>query len=189
MAITTRQQDGVDLSEHGLETTRSRAWNPTTSMLYTHALERHEGRLAEGGPLAVDTGKYTGRSPKDKFVVREPGSEDRIWWGDVNAEFAEDRYEGLREKVAAHLGERDLYVVDAFAGADPKHRIAVRVVTTTLTTRCSRGRCSSTRPRTSCATSSRRRSSCTRRASRRSRRSTARAPARSSCCTRRAGRS
>ena len=61
--------------------------NPSTSMLYTHALERREGRLAEGGPLAVDTGRHTGRSPKDKFVVREPGSEDRIWWGDVNAEF------------------------------------------------------------------------------------------------------
>ena len=80
-------------------------WNPTTSQLYTHALERHEGRLAEGGPLAVDTGKHTGRSPKDKFVVREPGSEDRIWWGDVNAEISEEHFEGLREKVVAHLGD------------------------------------------------------------------------------------
>jgi phosphoenolpyruvate carboxykinase (ATP) len=129
MAITTRQQDGADLSEHGLEPQGRVRRNPSTSVLYTHALERREGRLAEGGPLAVDTGKYTGRSPKDKFVVREAGSEDRIWWGDVNAEFAEDRFEGLREKVAAHLGEQDLYVIDAFAGSDPKHRIAVRVVT------------------------------------------------------------
>ena len=95
-------------------------WNPSTSQLYTHALTRGEGRLAEGGPLAVDTGKHTGRSPKDKFVVREPGSEERIWWGDVNAEISEEHFEGLREKVAAHLGgDDDLYVVDAFAGADP----------------------------------------------------------------------
>ena len=100
-----------------------------TSQLYTHALERREGRLAEGGPLAVDTGMHTGRSPKDKFVVREPGSEDRIWWGEVNAEISEEHFDGLREKVVAHIGDSDLYVVDAFAGADPKQRIAVRVVT------------------------------------------------------------
>jgi phosphoenolpyruvate carboxykinase (ATP) len=129
MAIITREQGRVDLSEHGLEPRGRVFWNPTTSLLYTHALERREGRLAEGGPLAVDTGRHTGRSPKDKFVVREPGSEDRIWWGDVNAELPEDRFEGLREKVVAHIGERDLYVVDAFAGADPKHRIGVRVLT------------------------------------------------------------
>jgi phosphoenolpyruvate carboxykinase (ATP) len=80
-------------------------------------------------PLNVDTTPYTGRSPKDKFLVREPGSDDRIWWGDVNAEISEAHFEGLREKVVEHLGRSDLYVVDAFAGADPKHRIAVRVVT------------------------------------------------------------
>ena len=99
------------------------------SLLYSHALARGEGRLAEGGPLAVDTGVHTGRSPKDKFVVREPGSESRIWWGDVNAPLGEDKFEGLREKVTDYLSARDLYIVDAFAGADPAHRIALRVVT------------------------------------------------------------
>jgi phosphoenolpyruvate carboxykinase (ATP) len=82
MATTTREDR---LSEHGIEPTGSVHWNPTTSQLYTAALDRREGRITEGGPLAVDTGKHTGRSPKDKFVVREPGSEERIWWGDVNA--------------------------------------------------------------------------------------------------------
>src|SRR6188472_1728753 len=129
MAITTRNEGRVDLSEHGLDPQGAVRRNPTTSVLYTAALERREGRLAEGGPLAVDTGRHTGRSPKDKFIVRESGSEERIWWGDVNAEISEDRFEALREKVVAHLGEGDLYVVDAFAGADPKHRLAVRVVT------------------------------------------------------------
>jgi phosphoenolpyruvate carboxykinase (ATP) len=127
MATTTREDR---LSEHGIEPTGSVHWNPTTSQLYNVALERGDGRIAEGGPLAVDTGKHTGRSPKDKFVVREPGSEDRIWWGDVNAEISEEHFEGLREKVTAEIGGGDdLYVVDAFAGADPKQRVAVRVVT------------------------------------------------------------
>lgn len=120
----------VDLSDHGIDAAGHVHRNPTTSLLYTHALLRGEGRLAEGGPLVVDTGKFTGRSPKDKFLVREPSSEDRIWWGDVNHELSEEHYDGLREKVTAHLGSVDhLYVVDAFAGADPAHRISVRVIT------------------------------------------------------------
>ena len=120
----------MDLSEHGINAAADVYRNPATSQLYTHALARREGRLAEGGPLVVDTGVHTGRSPKDKFLVREPGSEERIWWGDVNAEISEEHFDGLRDKVAAYLGEREtLYVVDAFAGADPAHQIAVRVIT------------------------------------------------------------
>ena len=127
MATTTREER---LTEHGIQPAGAVHWNPTTSQLYTAALRRGEGRVAEGGPLAVDTGKHTGRSPKDKFVVREPGSEERIWWGDVNAEISEEHFEGLRDKVTSAIaGGDDLYVVDAFAGADPKQRIAVRVVT------------------------------------------------------------
>jgi phosphoenolpyruvate carboxykinase (ATP) len=132
MAATAERSSSVELSEHGLQP-RGRIYrNPTAATLYTHALERKEGVLAEGGPLVVDTGSHTGRSPKDKFIVREPGSQDRIWWGDVNRELAEDRFQGLREKVIAYLELRpQLYVVDAFAGADPAHRIGVRVVTDT----------------------------------------------------------
>jgi len=118
-----------ELAQHGI-TVRGRIfWHPTTSQLYEHALAHGDARLAEGGPLVVDTGKHTGRSPKDKFVVREPGSEGRIAWGEVNAEISEQHFDGLRAKVTARLSEGDVYVVDAFAGADPEHRIAVRVIT------------------------------------------------------------
>jgi phosphoenolpyruvate carboxykinase (ATP) len=103
---------------------------PTVALLYTHALASGEGKLAEGGPLVVDTGRFTGRSPKDKYVVREPASEDRIWWGDVNHPLSEERFDGLREKVASYLERQEqLYVVDSFAGADPAHRSSVRVIT------------------------------------------------------------
>src|SRR3954465_15370025 len=136
--MTTTELPGrVDLSEHGIETTGPVYRNPTTSLLYTHAIARGEGRLAEGGPLCVDTGRYTGRSPKDKFVVEEPGSQDRIWWGSVkhplpedgvgggaaNQPLSEEHFDGLREKVVAYLERQDIYVVDAFAGADEAHRI------------------------------------------------------------------
>ena len=123
-----RTHSGLDL--HGLDPAAVVIWHPSTAQLYEHAIRRGDGRIAEGGALAVDTGAFTGRSPRDKFVVAEPGSEDRIWWGEINHPLAEVEFERLRAKVVAHLDAQDpLYVVDAFAGADPVHRIAVRVVT------------------------------------------------------------
>jgi phosphoenolpyruvate carboxykinase (ATP) len=135
MATTTtvedrdRLDDERGLEAHGIHAGARVFWHPTTSTLYTHAIARGEARLAEGGPLVVDTGRHTGRSPKDKFVVREPGSEERIWWGSVNQAIDEERFEGLRDKVVSYLEPRDLFVIDAFAGADPAHRLGVRVVT------------------------------------------------------------
>src|SRR2546423_15661587 len=89
----------VDLTDHGIRPGGRVYLNPTTSMLYTHALARNEAVLAEGGPLVVDTGRYTGRSPQDKFVVRGPGSEDPLWWGRVNQPVAGGSFSRLREKV------------------------------------------------------------------------------------------
>jgi phosphoenolpyruvate carboxykinase (ATP) len=120
----------VGLDAHGIESAGTVWWNPTTPVLYEHALRRDEATIAHGGPLVVDTGRHTGRSPQDKFVVREPASEDRIWWGKVNRPYEAERYEGLRHKVVSYLASApDLYVVDSYAGADPRHRISVRVVT------------------------------------------------------------
>ena len=120
----------VDLSVHGIHAHREVIWNATTPVLYEHAIARHEARIGEGGPMVVDTGTHTGRSPNDKFIVREPASEGRIWW-DGNRELPEELFEPLREKVTDFLAKQPmLYVVDAFAGADPAQRIAVRVVTT-----------------------------------------------------------
>ncbi len=125
--MTTNVATGLE--QHGIGAAGNVYWNLTTPVLYMHALRRDEGVLAHGGPLVVDTGRHTGRSAEDKFVVREPGSEERIWWGRINQPLDEDHYEGLRRKVLAHLSAGDLYVVDAFAGADPEHRIRLRVVT------------------------------------------------------------
>jgi phosphoenolpyruvate carboxykinase (ATP) len=119
----------ADLSALGIESAGSVRRNVAVPVLVTEAVRAGTGVLAEGGALVVDTGKHTGRSPDDKFIVREPSSEGRIWWGKVNRRLEPESFERLRGKVASHLGERDLYVVDAYAGADPAHRLAVRVVT------------------------------------------------------------
>jgi len=127
---TTEARGRVGLGEHGLDPAGRVVWNPTTAELYTEALKRGHGALAHGGPLVVDTGQHTGRSPEDKFVVDEDGSRERIWWGEVNQRLAEASFDSLRGKVVEHLGSLDpLYVVDAFAGADAAHRIGVRVIT------------------------------------------------------------
>jgi phosphoenolpyruvate carboxykinase (ATP) len=128
MTITPTRRSG-GLSEHGIDPAGEVHWQPTTSLLVSQAVRRGEARLAEGGALVVDTGRHTGRSPRDKFVVRTPVSEGRIDWGPVNQPLSEESFEGLRDKVVSYLSQRDLYVVDAFAGADPAHCVAVRVVT------------------------------------------------------------
>jgi phosphoenolpyruvate carboxykinase (ATP) len=129
VALTIGAEGRIDLGEHGIDAGGRVHVHPSTSVLYTQTLRRNEGRLAEGGPLVVDTGRHTGRSPKDKFLVREPGSEDRVWWGTVNQELNEEQFEGLRDKVTSFLEHQDLYVVDSFAGADPAHRLGVRLIT------------------------------------------------------------
>ena len=127
MAITTPVEGG--LGDHGLDPRGEIVWQPSTPQLYVHSLRAGTATLAEGGPLVVDTGAHTGRSPDDRFVVREPGSEERIAWGDVNKPIEEEQFEGLRGKVVERLEQGDVYVVNAFAGADPERRLAVRVVT------------------------------------------------------------
>ena len=105
--------------------------NLSTAELYEHAIRAGEGIVAAEGPLVVRTGKHTGRSPKDKFVVVEPTSEAKIWWGDVNQRISEEHYDRLRARLLTYVATRDLYAQDAFIGAHPAHRRSLRVYTET----------------------------------------------------------
>jgi phosphoenolpyruvate carboxykinase (ATP) len=110
---------------------RSLQANLSTAALYEAAIRDHEGLIAADGPLVVRTGKHTGRSPKDKFVVREPSSDHKIWWGEVNQPITEANYDRLRARLVDYLSERDLYAQDCFIGAHPDHRRSLRVYTET----------------------------------------------------------
>jgi phosphoenolpyruvate carboxykinase (ATP) len=103
-------------------------WNLRTAALYEAAIRRGEGKVAAGGPFAAVTTPHTGRSPNDKFVVRDLGAERHVWWGKVNQAMEPAHYQALRQSVLAHLGGRELFVRDVFAGADPAHRLGVRFV-------------------------------------------------------------
>jgi phosphoenolpyruvate carboxykinase (ATP) len=105
--------------------------NLSTAALYEAALRDGEGMLAAHGSLVVSTGTHTGRSPKDKFIVREPSSESNVWWGDVNHEITEANYDRLRTRLMAYVADRRLYSQDMFIGAHPAHRRSLRVYTET----------------------------------------------------------
>ena len=105
--------------------------NLSVAELYEDAIRAGEGVLAAAGPLVVRTGKHTGRSPQDKFLVREKSSEGRIWWGEVNRPISEEHYDRLRARLVDYLATRDLYSQDCFIGAHPAHRRSLRVYTET----------------------------------------------------------
>jgi phosphoenolpyruvate carboxykinase (ATP) len=105
--------------------------NLTAPALVEHALRRREGRLSADGAFMAVTGVHTGRSVHDKFVVDDPEVHDRIWWGKVNQPMAPEKFRGLAAKVRTWLGAKDvLFTQDLYAGADPAHRVRVRLVTT-----------------------------------------------------------
>jgi phosphoenolpyruvate carboxykinase (ATP) len=102
--------------------------NLSTPELYEEAIRRGEAMVGHLGPLVVSTGKYTGRSANDKFVVKEPGTEDQIWWGKINKPFATTDFDKVLYGLRSYLQNKDIFVQDAYAGADPDYRIKVRVI-------------------------------------------------------------
>jgi phosphoenolpyruvate carboxykinase (ATP) len=105
--------------------------NRSSAELYEDAIRAGEGIVAAEGPLVVRTGKHTGRSPLDKFIVKEPSSARKIWWGEVNRPIALEHYDRLRERLMAYLADRPVYAQDCFIGAHPGHRRSLRVYTET----------------------------------------------------------
>ena len=102
--------------------------NLTPAQLTEHALRRGEGTLSNTGALVVKTGKYTGRSANDKFIVDSAGVHDEIAWGKVNRPISQERFDALYEKVIAYLQQREIFLFDGFAGADPKYTKSFRIV-------------------------------------------------------------
>ncbi len=121
-------QGTTGLDAHGISTTGSVHWNLTPAVLYEQALQRGEGVIAAEGPLVCRTGQHTGRSPNDKFFVKEPSSEAHIHWGKVNRPLAPEHFTALRADVVAHLADKDLFVQNLHAGADPAYRLPVRMI-------------------------------------------------------------
>jgi len=119
----------VGLDAVGLVNLGGVMWNPTPAALYEEFVLGGEGVIAEYGPMCAATGKYTGRSPDDKFVVEESSSKSRIWWGKVNRPVSEEMFNRLMHRVQAYLQDGMVYVQDCWVGADKQERLPIRVVT------------------------------------------------------------
>ncbi len=116
------------IEKYGITSPKSVNRNLSPAVLTETALKTEKARLTDKGALLIETGKYTGRSPKDRFIADEPGITDEINWGAENKKIEPEKFERIYGKVAAYLSNRDIYVFDGFAGADPKFRISVRVI-------------------------------------------------------------
>ena len=126
--MSTEVERGRGLEREGIRTDRVR-WNLTSAALYEEAVRRQEGLIAAEGPLVCRTGQHTGRSPNDKFVVREPSSETQIDWGKVNRPLDAGQFDTLHRDLLSSLTDKELFVLDCYAGADPTFRLPVRVIT------------------------------------------------------------
>ena len=117
------------LAELGLDGHRTVYYNLNPAECYEQSLQREESTLAANGPLVTVTAPCTGRSPNDRFLVKEPTTEDSVGWGDTNKPVTEALFERLLAKFAPHVQGKDLFVRDCFAGADERYRLPVRIVT------------------------------------------------------------
>jgi phosphoenolpyruvate carboxykinase (ATP) len=123
--------ENATVADLGLSNVDIAYWNLHPSELVEDCINRNQGFLTDNGALAIDTGEFTGRSPKDKFVVYDDTTKDSVWWGDVNNNFDAEKFDILHNRMLAYMGGKEIWVRDAYACADPEYRINIRVVNET----------------------------------------------------------
>ena len=118
----------ADLASIGLANVKKAYWNLSPTELVEHSINLGEGVLNDTGALVIDTGEFTGRSPKDKFFVKDSITEGSINWGEINIPISPEHFDVLHKKITAYLADKEVYVRDSYACADPAYRLNVRVV-------------------------------------------------------------
>jgi phosphoenolpyruvate carboxykinase (ATP) len=124
-------ESSYGLENHGIRNVGQVHWNLRTTVLYEHIIKRQEGHVAHLGPIVVRTGLHTGRAAKDKYVVKQPSTEESIWWHAANQPLSVEQFDRLKLRMLAYLQGSELFVQDCYAGADPRYRLRVRVVNET----------------------------------------------------------
>ena len=127
MNISKNSAENIRLTDYGI-THKNFNYQLSPSELHAITLEKNMGRETASGALAVNTGEFTGRSPQDRFIVKDAITQDQVWWGPVNIPFEPSKFDALYNKVIAYLNEKELYVRDCYACADANYRIDIRVI-------------------------------------------------------------
>ena len=117
----------ISLENYGIKNAHVH-YQLTSSALHNETIRKGMGTEAESGALAVNTGEFTGRSPKDRFIVKDDVTREQVWWGNINIPFPTDMFDALYDKVTDYLSEKEIYVRDSYACADDKYRLNIRVV-------------------------------------------------------------
>ncbi len=117
-----------DLTKYGLKDTNAH-WNLSPEKLQAITIEKGMGKETANGTLAINTGKFTGRSPQDRFIVKDDYTKDRVWWGKTNKAISPENFNHLQSEIVSYLSEKEIYVRDAYVCADPEYKTNVRTVT------------------------------------------------------------
>jgi phosphoenolpyruvate carboxykinase (ATP) len=120
----------ANIQSSGLSSAANIFWNLSPAELVEHALTNGEGVMADNGAIMCDTGQFTGRSPKDKFVVKDAKTENSVWWGDINTPISPEKFDQIERKMLDFIKDKTLYVRDAYAGAHEQYRLKLRVINT-----------------------------------------------------------
>jgi phosphoenolpyruvate carboxykinase (ATP) len=129
MSQVTSEERKVGLDTVGLSRASRVYWNLGVAALYEEAVKRGEGAITADGPIVCSTGKFTGRSPNDKFIVTEPSSDQNVAWGKVNRAIDETSFNAIFARMQAFAAGKELFVQDCYAGADPAYRLPIRIIT------------------------------------------------------------
>lgn len=127
MNNSKKRPESVSLTSYGI-TNSDIHYQLSSSELHAITLEKKMGKEASSGALAANTGEFTGRSPKDRFIVKDAITSDNVWWGDINIPFEPSKFDALHDKVIAYLNKKELYVRDCYACADHNYRMDIRVI-------------------------------------------------------------
>ncbi len=117
----------ANLSEYGIANAEA-LWNLSSSDLEQISVENNMAVRSASGAIAIDTGEFTGRSPKDRFIVEDSLTKDAVWWGDINIKFEADKFDALQKKLADYMSNKRVYVRDVYACADDRHKLKIRVI-------------------------------------------------------------
>lgn len=123
-----RKNTNYGLENYSLTDLSKVYWNLNADELYEIVKERNEGLITKDDTIVVETGEHTGRSANDKFTIKEPTTEDKIWWGEVNKPFSQEKFNNIKARMIQHLKGRELFVRDTYAGAHPDYQIPVRII-------------------------------------------------------------
>jgi phosphoenolpyruvate carboxykinase (ATP) len=127
MAADNQTTKTISIDQYGIKNAKVN-YQLSAEKLHQETIQNGQGKEADNGALLVNTGEFTGRSPMDRFIVRDAVTEDRVWWGDINIPFSAAKFDALYDKVSNYLSEKEVYVRDSYACADPDYKLNIRVI-------------------------------------------------------------